>query len=306
MPQSQQCNFFLWESDAEVREKHAVLSNSSSERASSAKPPPSTPKTPIQTYFGPCGVYGGLLTPQTDRPRNNHASPLAGTRMETPSKSAKARMMSEDTDEEWGDDAAGVPESGTDKSAPPRQPDFKAAAAPAAQLSPQKLPRAEGITSPEKRKRNDIDDADPPSPVPTSVATRSPWSFSFSSSFGERTGQMAAPPPASAEVCLTPTPSKYRNVLATTSDPREDPSDLALRVLKILDSHDAVVPHKAVEEVVDALNQFELKMKGISRGREISRIALKQKDDQITRLNDQIAALESLREMQTKAHGGER
>ncbi|PLN82273.1 hypothetical protein BDW42DRAFT_184888 [Aspergillus taichungensis] len=292
MPQSKQCNFFLWESDAKAREKHAVLTNSFSERASAAIPPPPTPKTPTQTYFGPSGAYGGLLTPQTDRPRYNHASPLAGARMETPSKSAKARMMSEDTDEEWNDDAAGVLESWVDQSAPPRQPDFKAAAAPAAQLSPRKTPRTEGTTSPGKPKRNDVDDADPPSSVATSVATRSPWSFSSSSSFGERTGQMTAPPPASAEVCLTPTPSKYRNVLATTDDLRADPSDLALRVLKILNSHDAVVPRKAEEEVMNALNQFELKMKGISRGREISRIALKKKDDQIARLNEKIAALE--------------
>lgn len=45
------------------------------------------------------------------------------------------------------------------------------------------------------------------------------------------------------------------------------------------------------------LNKFDLQMKGVERGRDISRAALKRKDEEIMRLNERVKNLERQREM---------
>lgn len=94
---------------------------------------------------------------------------------------------------------------------------------------------------------------------------------------------------------MTPTPGRYRNVLST--DARDDFSELGLQALKILESHKVVVPKQAQDELLALLNKHDLKMKGIMRGRDISRIALKKHEETIMKLNERITSLESQREM---------
>lgn len=100
--------------------------------------------------------------------------------------------------------------------------------------------------------------------------------------------------PASAEISKTPTPSKYRDVLGGNTG--TEMSELSLQALKILEGHGAVVPRKAQDALAELLNRYDLKTKGIIRGRDISRIAVKKKDVQIMELNERIALLESERD----------
>ncbi|KAE8149975.1 hypothetical protein BDV25DRAFT_129962 [Aspergillus avenaceus] len=258
-PQHLRCNFFLWASDAEAREKHTILSNSRTE-----------PQTPTKPHRH--GATTGLLTPQTDRP--SQTTPLARTTsFQTPSKSAKARMMAEDSDEfEWD---STIPDEATTALERPRQPDFGRLDR-SDSFSPRKTPRTDSFTSPGKRKLSDM---------VNEVSTLTP-----SSVFSSRSSAYKLPPP-SAEVSMTPTPSKYRNALA--GEPAAEPGALALQALKILESYGTVVPRKAQEELTDVLNRHDLQTKGIIRGRDISRIAIKKKDEQIMKLNERIAALEA-------------
>ncbi|KAB8206101.1 hypothetical protein BDV34DRAFT_212541 [Aspergillus parasiticus] len=256
-PQQQRCNFFLWASDAESREKLAVVSNSRTE-------PQNMPQTPTKTLR-----HGGtgLLTPQTDRQFRN-APEFGSKNFQTPSKSAKARMMTEDSEGfEWDDT---IPDEVTTAQHKPRQPDFGQVAG-GSDSTPQKTPRTDYLTSPSKRKLSDMESTS--SLTPTSV-------FSPPST-------ACRLPPASAEISMTPTPSKYRNALS--ADSAADTSELSLQALRILESHNAVVPRKAQEELTELLNRHDMKTRGIIRGRDISRSAIKKKDEEIMELNERIA-----------------
>lgn len=101
--------------------------------------------------------------------------------------------------------------------------------------------------------------------------------------------------PPSAEVSMTPTPSRYTNAL--TADSGSEISEFAGQALKLLESYNVMLPRKAQDDLVSLLNTHDLKAKGISRGRDISRIALKKKDEQIMKLNERVQSLESQREL---------
>lgn len=272
LPPHQKCNFFLWASDAEIREKQTVLSNSTSESMTG----PQTPSKPSRN------VGTGLLTPQTDRPFRN--GPAA--KLETGPKSAKARMMSEDTDEFGWDDSVADDDFEKLLSQPPRQPDF-GRAPPATPsfgssdftYSPRKTPRTDSFTTPGKRKFAGMERES--FMTPTSIFSSQTQSQSFS--------------PSSVDISSTPTPSKYRNALSANSG--ADTSDLAQQAMKILEGHGTVVPRRAMEELVSLLNRHDLKMKGITRGRDISRAAVKKKENEISILNERIATLEAQLEM---------
>ncbi|KNG84358.1 hypothetical protein ANOM_008167 [Aspergillus nomiae NRRL 13137] len=271
-PQQQRCNFFLWATDAEAREKLAILSNSRTE-------PQNMPQTPTKAsrHEGT-----GLLTPQTDRPLR-HAPGSESRNFQTPSKSAKARMMTEDSDGfEWDDTIADEAATVQHK---PRQPDFGQAAG-GSDFLPRKTPRTDSFTSPSKRKLSDMESA--PSLTPTSV-------------FSPRSTACRLPP-ASAEISVTPTPSKYKNALS--ADSAADTSELSLQALRILESHNVVVPRKAQEELTELLNRYDLKTRGIIRGRDISRFAIKKKDEEIMKLNERIVVLESQRELSKSMANG--
>ncbi|KAF7163469.1 hypothetical protein CNMCM5623_008370 [Aspergillus felis] len=262
-PQHKRCNFFLWQSDAEAREKLAVLSSSRTE-----------PRSANNTPTKPTVQGSGLLTPQTDT-KVQDVRGMSVNRTPTPSKSGKARMMREDTDEFSWDDSSGAEEL-TELLERPRQPDF-------GQEGPRKAPRTVTITSPGKRKLSGIaNEGSESASALTPTSTSSPR-------------MQTRLPPASAELSMTPTPGRYRNVLST--DAHDDSSELGLEALKILESHKVVVPKQAQDELLALLNQHDLKTKGIIRGRDISRIALKKKDETIMKLNERIASLETQREM---------
>ena len=85
---------------------------------------------------------------------------------------------------------------------------------------------------------------------------------------------------------MTPTPGKYRDVIS--ADSKVHKSDLAKSALAILDQHDVVLPNHALNELVELLDLQELKTKGIIQGRDMTRKALKKKEEQIAKLNERI------------------
>lgn len=209
------------------------------------------------------------------------ATPGGRVGFNTPPQSAKARMMSEDVDEfEWDDDddaAVGkILVQGGPQSAPLRQPDF----------GPPKTPSGP-ISAPGKRKFADIEEGQSEKTVgftPISVARSfTDKTVSFTST--------ASGPPSSMEFSGTPTPVRFRGV-GFGADGEELEEGLAVTAVKILEKNQVEVTKQAKDELVDMLNKYELKLKGIARGRDISRIALKKKDDQIKELNERIARLE--------------
>ncbi|GLB13521.1 hypothetical protein AtubIFM61612_000933 [Aspergillus tubingensis] len=299
-PQEKRCRFFLWASDAEVREKHAVLTNSRTEPATDSFSSTATtatisaPETPSKK---PRLSETGLLTPQTDHTvrfggmgLDNSGARGKGGRLSAtmPPQSAKARMMAEDFDEfEWEDsDDAVVENILSSQEHRQQQAAAAAAAAPMRQpnFGPPKTPSrdAVGAYAPGKRKFDDISEGSKTEVfTPTSLARSfTDQAVSFSSSV----------PPSSLEFSKTPAPVRFGASPATGGDKAS--SELTAQAAEILERNKVVMSEKAKGELMDLLQKHDLKMKGIVRGRDISRIALKKKDDQIKALNERVAMLE--------------
>ncbi|GFN14875.1 PX domain protein [Aspergillus tubingensis] len=298
-PQEKRCRFFLWASDAEVREKHAVLTNSRTEPATDSFSSTATtatisaPETPSKK---PRLSETGLLTPQTDHTvrfggmgLDNSGARGKGGRLSAtmPPQSAKARMMAEDFDEfEWEDSDDAVVENILSSQEHRQQQAAAAAAAPMRQpnFGPPKTPSrdAVGAYAPGKRKFDDISEGSKTEVfTPTSLARSfTDQAVSFSSSV----------PPSSLEFSKTPAPVRFGASPATGGDKAS--SELTAQAAEILERNKVVMSEKAKGELMDLLQKHDLKMKGIVRGRDISRIALKKKDDQIKALNERVAMLE--------------
>ncbi|PWY92709.1 hypothetical protein BO70DRAFT_425380 [Aspergillus heteromorphus CBS 117.55] len=348
----QQCRFFLWASDAEAREKQAVLSNSHTEptynntfnntfntsfASNSSSLAPETPTKKPRLSSSSSSSTGGLLTPQTDRTvrfaSNDNsfsttAMPSGCGSFGSPPHSAKARMMAEDMDEfEWDDEddvAVGQllpptqtqtqshshsqtksqtqPQPQPQPQPPLRQPDF---GLPKTPHRTERIPSLSSSSSsasfssfppPGKRKFSDLeDDGDsqrtvgvtPPATMSAKRAYTDHRIAPFSSSV----------PPSSIEFSTTPTPARFRGVTpgggaSGSGSGSLESSEVAAQAITALEKNQVVLTKQARDELVDLLNKYELKMKGIVRGRDISRIALKKKDEQIERLNERVKMLE--------------
>jgi hypothetical protein len=150
--------------------------------------------------------------------------------------------------------------------------------------SPSKVARTSLFTSPGKRKFSEATDINSPQ---TQSALATPFS-----SRSSRTEQF---PPSSVELCMTPTPSKYSDVLY--ADSKFDMTDLSKNLLDVIDNHNVVLPSHAQKEMVSLLNQHDLRTKGISKGRDMARMLLKKRDDEIVKLKERISNLEAQKEL---------
>ncbi|KAL2854882.1 hypothetical protein BJY01DRAFT_231824 [Aspergillus pseudoustus] len=266
------CKFFLWASDAEAREKLTLLSNSRTETSE-----PQTPSS-SRVICAP-NTSTGLLTPQTGHrvtgPRKG-ATRAPQAELQTPYSTGKKRMMSEDAGEfDWDDAIDSEMGQVFDKSQPPRQPDFG--------LPARKAARTETVTSPGKGKRDDSDDGEE-----SRSDTLTPGSALGSAKKG--TGAF-----------VTPTLGRYRN--AVEESPLLPSIDLAAETERILDVHGVILPRAAQDELNGFFARYEMKTKGITRGRDVSRVALRKKDEQIAQLNERIARLEARKELSGSVNG---
>ncbi|OXV08012.1 hypothetical protein Egran_04222 [Elaphomyces granulatus] len=287
--QSERCRFFLWEDDAKSREK--VLSNTRSD-------PNKTPSKPSTTT--------GLLTPETGSSRR---TPLRWTGVEaTPSKRRKTDMAFENDDIFDSLDVASEVFSG-----PLRQPNFNPQTRGQIKTSPRKRTRAEmedetsalrlntssqtlgaSIGTSSQPSRNSSQAENSPFGYPGLPTFRTPSSSNeamFTPTQNSRYSSQNSLP----EFPTTPTPIRHNDALTTNEAP--EISSLAAEALVLLQFHDVELPSSARDGLVTLLDKLDVKIKGISRGREIVRIALKTKEDHIRELNDRIEALEMEKEM---------
>ncbi|KAJ5336862.1 uncharacterized protein N7506_004884 [Penicillium brevicompactum] len=255
-PMHLRCSFFLWEADATIREQAAVLANSRSELD------PLT-LTPTKSQ-NPGRSNNGLLTPQTER-----------RFYDTPHPNEFGWNDDLDDDDDLVKTFCSTDTTDTTETFM-TQPNYRSE-------SPSKTPRTAQVTSPGKRKLFQTKDDSSPEQRPsfaTPVSSISSRTLTF---------------PSSAEVCMTPTPSKYGDVLS--ADSAFDTSDLAKSLMDILDKHEVVLPNKARDDVTSLLNRHDLKTQGIIRGRDMTRLALKKKDTEIANLKERVANLEAQRQL---------
>lgn len=87
------------------------------------------------------------------------------------------------------------------------------------------------------------------------------------------------------------TPSPYR-----FKDIPPDNSELETEILSSLRDLRVELSHEAIASLKDICNRHTLKIQGVTRGRDISRMAIMTKDGQIAELQDKISSLEAERE----------
>lgn len=255
---------------------------------------------------------GGLLTPQTENKARDYHTPIsAQTRTPYSSKSAGAKMMADDEameqlagedgiDSDEGVGSHAVPRSFQDRlngAGPRKYSEAKTESfSSTSSGSPPKASRTEVVTSPGKRKRGEQIEEEGAGAGLRTPMKRSPL---FSSSPAQ-SSESSWPklPPSPAEVCLTPTPTKYPRQSFTGESPSQPNTvSLSYEAISLLERQSVVIPRSTQEELVELLDRHELRDKGIVRGRDVTRAALKQREEEIVKLKDKIAGLERQREM---------
>lgn len=96
----------------------------------------------------------------------------------------------------------------------------------------------------------------------------------------------------------TPTPSRFRESTAaseTSTVTNLNPYDISAEVLSLL--QDQHIDEETTTSLKQLLNKHAMKISGIAKGRDITRIALKAKDAKIAELQQKISMLEGQREM---------
>lgn len=318
-PRTEQCGFFLWEDDAKLRAEWAVLENGGSEKT------PSKNSSTLHTT--------GLTTPRTSE---RAWPPASGQRamsdpFATPTKkggsmaqeaSASAGLFSDDDDDPFGWDEDLEKEVGKlaqqDPVPTPRLPPPE---------TPRKVPRTDTLTSPGKRKFEDmqgggegshssskVEESGSSFPITPSTSTKSALhqpnfsslptpqtdSLKTISSIGE-----ATPTPArfSSQDLLTP-----RNNTQNSSHSQASSSSshcaLATQTLTLLEAHNVPLNQAAKDDLLSLLDRHDLKTQGVTRGREITRVALQKKEEKVKELLARIEALEAERELGKTAIAG--
>ena len=109
---------------------------------------------------------------------------------------------------------------------------------------------------------------------------------------------VAAETPAMAAFTTTATPSpptRHKNAL---HNPADQGSSLTSEVLSTLSPVN--IPPKTFEELRSILTKHDLRTQGVTRGRDISRLALKAKDAEIIELKARIGRMEAELELQNE------
>jgi hypothetical protein len=275
-PKESACGFFLWEDKAHTREMAAVINNARSE-----------PHTPQKTST--------LIDPANDkRTLEGHAT-ASNKWMDD------LRKKSEDEFGAWP-----LREEDEDKII-----ERVERAAPGSFLqTPKKPVHSNPLTPSSKRKREDKSDEANALPTPA-TGQRDEDVFGTPATRRLRGGmwdgneRSAKRPLLSPSV--TPSPYKFKDALATPSS--ETPSSLEKRtgidmhlsyditgdVMELLkDQH---IDSEVETKLREMLSRHAMKISGIVKGRDITRVALKSKDSTISELRQKITTLESERDL---------
>ncbi|KAI9775182.1 MAG: hypothetical protein M1839_001369 [Geoglossum umbratile] len=268
-PQIKQCNFFLWESEAKLREEGVVGGSSRSEPA-----PPKTPTTSSSRnnpYNTPTSNIRQPQTPSTqfNTPSKPPRFPAPAPTTTTTSLASKQTLQSWSDDEDGREEFFDWPHSDEEAEVLPGQKEDQAEQRTAINpttpepnpppatrpmpppQTPRKTPRTTTTTSPSKRARSTT----PPTfPTPT-------------------------------------TPPTSRTLFALPSPP-----PLATEILTLLQTQSITLPPPATAALTHLCNTHTLRAQGLARGRDVSRDALREKERLVRELRQRVLELEAERE----------
>ena len=261
-PKDQSCGFFLWDDDAKAREMKTVLHNSRSEPG-----PPTTPKKPTSRAL------------DTQRSRSYSTA-----------KNSKVIDLDKDDEDEYGEWPLGAED----------EIEVVEAAERASSMRPPETPRkalkSSDFSTPGSKR---IRSGEGPWPTPATNATfrdenifKTPTS-ARSQIFGlEDASKRGLISPSAS-----PTPNRRLDFNSMAAAGLSGPADydITAEVLQLLEGQP--IEEETIASLRQLLNRYALKNSGIEKGRDVTRLALKARDAKIEELQQQVAMLESKREM---------
>ncbi|PGH14668.1 hypothetical protein AJ80_05849 [Polytolypa hystricis UAMH7299] len=300
--QKRQCKFFLWDDEARLRAETVILANTRSEqdggeaekrglfsggsRSASAK------RIPVHTQTHLSSM--GLPTPNSARKRRRES--LEGTEgFETPTKSRMAGLGALDVPE--GDEVNDLfwGNSGSDEF---DEADF--AAADSLPLTPSATRRSLFLSPGDKRHKtpqgeDKSQDGLGGTTDSSSFPSRQPDYPALPSRFSTQSSYTPNRPDITPS---TPTPVRFHSTPLSKPPPGDtkDMCPLVSQTLTLLSSYNTSLPPPAKQDLITLLNTHDLRTQGIARGRDISRSAIKKKDEKIQALTGRIEVLEAERE----------
>lgn len=256
-PQPSRCGFFLWEDEAKVREEGAVLSNSHTE--------PTSPKTPkkigVPSRQAKLGTAAQIVTPSSKyKP--------------TPKLEAIPPPVDSEIRDGWSSDNVD---------------DDDLVSALDEYETPRKAARTETVTSPSKKQR-------------TASTKSNASSVTLPCNEGDQDDVFQTPStskkstlfPQHPSGLLSPSTTPAHNHGHPTSTSSTDLGELASSALHLLKP--VPIPTHIETQLIDLLNKHDLRTSGITKGRDITRLAVQAKERKITELEARIKGLEQEKE----------
>jgi hypothetical protein len=256
---------FLWDDDARPREAASLLNNSRSE-------PRSTPAKP---------------TPLVHSSQEMQSSPNSTSTLSHPSSTLKRPFSDADLDDIADVDHDSFPWSlsGQEEAVLLDAPE-----------TPRKAVKFDGLTTPvtsAHRKLPWLDHPDQSSSLLSAKASVSKQPL-LPRTFTPSKSNLAVAQHNSLTPQVTPSPSRFHDPSADTSPPR---SALTVDVFAALNDSNVTLPADLTSSLQDVLTRHELRIQGIVKGREVTRLALKARDAKVVELQATIASLEAERKV---------
>ncbi|KAK4545653.1 hypothetical protein LTR36_002606 [Oleoguttula mirabilis] len=316
------CGFFLWDEDAKPREEAAVLSNSRTEPGgrnvagdkqegwNAGRQPAASPAG--KGLFAETGRHSYPDDPdETDSPTPSPPPPYRSPSKAPPSSGTKRNAQAADMDDE-DDESFPWPLTGQEE-----QDLAKVADGAAAPETPHKAQKTGVYATPAttgKRKLPWLEQPSTPAPSsakPTSDHFHTPTRTSafLAPIKEEQTLETPKAPPTLTTAKSPSPPSRYKDAL---TNPADASSSLTGEALAALSS--ANIPPDVLSNLRSILSKHDLKNQGITRGRDISRLALKARDAKIVELQMRIESLQAdaeldrgvIRQLRWQAEHGQR
>ena len=283
--EKQRCGFFLWDEDAKPREAGAVLNNTRNE-----------PEPRSGNVKGK-GLFADM--PQRTKVRENSPTPtFSSSSPNSPTAHGVKRSAQEANFED--DDPFPWPLNGAEER------ELVTVADATVQQTPHKSAKTGVYATPETSARKSIrklpwlEQSSARPSTPTSGArTALADDYLTTPSKAPSGPSIANQPPHTPPFMFTPAgpsplspPSRYRDAL---NNPADATSTLTNEVMHELSG--LPLPPEKLSSVRSLLTKHDLRTQGVTRGRDISRVAIKTKDARIAELEAKIAGLEAEREV---------
>lgn len=292
--QTKRCGFFLWQDEAHRRAQASLFSQEREESYSAERSKVESdtlPVTPSKSSNQTAMDWStGLLTPDSGAKRKIVRRYDYKDSQETPTKKIRHRddpgpVALEEEDDLFCDNDI---ESVDTNEVSNRQPKGDKLVTNAPVKSSQR-----GQSPQHQPRRGESLVAEPPSSAVPDPTSQSQTSLCFPQ-------QVAIPGSdrASSFAPSTPTTARFGPVLSSSaphSDTKQHPP-LISQTLTLLSSHNIDLPPVAHKDLVSLLNGYDLRAQGIIKGRDVSRMAIKKREERIQELNRRIEVLEAERE----------